>query len=157
MPTALRLYPPITSCSRQAKCDTILPTGGGLDGTSPIFIAKGQVALSNVHALHRDTTLWGLDADQFIPERWEAVRGGYKYLPFGGGPRMCVGRKYLRLFEISLMLTTSEQMALTEVGYTIVRLFQTFSKIEKRDDDIFREKVGITLSMEGELKCALFE
>lgn len=70
---------------------------------------------------------------------------------------MCVGRKYFRLFEISLMLNTSEQMALTEVGYTIVRLFQTFSKIEKHDDDILREKVGITLSMEGELKCALFE
>jgi cytochrome P450 len=44
-----------------------------------------------------------------VPKSWQ-------YIPFNGGPRICIG----------------QQFALTEMGYTIVRLFQEFEAIEPR-------------------------
>lgn len=64
--------------------------------------------------MHRRKDLWGMDADDFIPERWEKRRPGWDFLPFNGGPRICIG----------------QQFALTEVGYVIVRLVQRFDKID---------------------------
>jgi cytochrome P450 len=57
----------------------------------------------NVFAMHRRTDLWGPDARTFRPERWEEnAKHGWEYLPFNGGPRICLGRKFwpslLRLF-----------------------------------------------------------
>ena len=57
--------------SRVASQDTILPLGGGADGRSPIFISAGTVVALHVHALHRRVDLWGEDANEFRPERWE--------------------------------------------------------------------------------------
>jgi cytochrome P450 len=48
----------------------------------------------NVFAMHRRTDLWGKDAKSFRPERWEEnAKHGWEYLPFNGGPRICLGRK----------------------------------------------------------------
>lgn len=50
----------------------------------------------NVFAMHRRTDYWGQDACSFRPERWEEnAKHGWEYLPFNGGPRICLGRKYL--------------------------------------------------------------
>jgi len=46
--------------------------------------------------LHRRKNLYGGDADEFRPERWgeERIRKiGWGYIPFNGGPRICLGRK----------------------------------------------------------------
>jgi hypothetical protein len=61
---------------RNAIKDTTLPVGGGEDGQSPIFIAKGNTILLNVYAMHRNEDLFGKDADQFRPDRWETLRPG---------------------------------------------------------------------------------
>ena len=64
--------------------DTILPTGGGLDGKSPFFVKKGTVLVVSYYALHRDTRLWGEDAAEFKPERWEkASSEPWRYQAFG--------------------------------------------------------------------------
>ena len=81
---------------RCAKRDAVLPTGGGPKGQDPAYILKGQIVVYNVYAMHRDTALWGPDANEFRPERWENLKPGWKYVPFGGGPRICLGRKYSR-------------------------------------------------------------
>lgn len=48
----------------------------------------------NVFAMHRRTDLWGSDARSFRPERWEEnAKHGWEYLPFNGGPRICLGRE----------------------------------------------------------------
>lgn len=74
----LRLYPPLPGNLRAATEDTILPTGGGLDGKAPVFVPKGQIILYNVYSMHRRQDIFGSDADVFRPERWEdnALRPG---------------------------------------------------------------------------------
>lgn len=75
---------------------TTLPTGGGEDGKSPILVRKGEAVGYCVYAMHRRTDLYGEDAHDFKPERWEndALKDiGWGYLPFNGGPRICLGRK----------------------------------------------------------------
>jgi hypothetical protein len=42
--------------------------------------------------MHRRKDIWGPDADDFRPERWDGRRVGWEYLPFNGGPRICIGR-----------------------------------------------------------------
>jgi cytochrome P450 len=111
---ALRLNPVVPIDSRNALVDTTLPTGGGPDGRSPVLVRKGQQVIYSVYVMHRRKDLWGPDADEFKPERWEGRRSGFEYLPFNGGPRICIG----------------QQFALTEAGYVMVRLLQRFSEIQ---------------------------
>jgi cytochrome P450 len=92
--TALRLYPPVPLNFRTALTDTSIPEGGGPDRLSPVFIPKGTIVAYSVWAMHRRTDLWGADAAKFVPERWEGGKmRGWQYLPFNGGPRICLGRK----------------------------------------------------------------
>ena len=118
--------------------DTVLPRGGGPDGTSPCLVKKGQVVIWHVYGMHRRTDLFGLDAAEFKPERWlgdKGLRPGWEYLPFNGGPRICLG----------------QQFALTEAGYTTVRLMQEFGGIESRDPGPWLE--GLTLTCTGANGC----
>ena len=86
---------------RQATKSTVLPVGGGPDALSPIFVRKGEAVSYSVYAMHRRKDLYGEDADQFRPDRWEPSSGktpdlrniGWGYLPFNGGPRICLGRE----------------------------------------------------------------
>ncbi len=68
---ALRLYPVIPMNSRVAQRDTILPVGGGQDGKSPIFVPEGSVVAYHAYAVQRRPDLWGKDAAEFNPERWD--------------------------------------------------------------------------------------
>lgn len=113
--------------------------GGGPDGKSPVFVPKGRVVAYSVYSMHRRTDIYGPDAEEFKPERWENLRPGWGYLPFNGGPRICVG----------------QQFALTEAGYTIVRLMQTFDSIEARDDRPWNEGLQLTMSVGNGVKVAL--
>ncbi|KAJ5613234.1 n-alkane-inducible cytochrome P450 [Penicillium lagena] len=125
----LRFYPIVPMNARMANKDTYLPVGGGPDGKSPLYIAKGHEVMYSVHTMHRLPEHFGPDADEYRPERWETLRPGWAYLPFNGGPRICIG----------------QQFALTEAGYTTVRLMQHFETIENRDPKPFEE--GLTLTM----------
>ncbi|KAI7971919.1 hypothetical protein EIK77_007518 [Talaromyces pinophilus] len=120
MNEALRMNSVVPFNSKCAVRDTMLPTGGGADGTKPIYIRKGTEIAYSTYVLHRRKDLWGEDADQFRPERWEEKRpANWHFQPFSGGPRICIG----------------QQFALTEVGYVIVRLLQCFDGIEGLDYD----------------------
>ena len=94
---ALRLYPPVPVNLREAVQDTVLPVGGGPDGRSPIFISKGTAVYYSAFALHRRKDVYGPDANEFRPERWTTLRPGWCYVPFNGGPRICIGRKFLNV------------------------------------------------------------
>ena len=89
---ALRLYPIVAGNSRCAEVDTVLPKGGGDDGQSPLFVPKGQAVQWSLYSMHRRKDFYGDDAEEFKPERWETLRPGWEYLPFNGGPRICIGR-----------------------------------------------------------------
>ncbi|KAK7956630.1 uncharacterized protein PG986_005852 [Apiospora aurea] len=116
----LRRHSVVPLNSRCAKRDTTLPTGGGPDGTQPVFVPAGTEFNFSTHVLHRRRDLWGPDADEFVPERWEKRRPGvFHYVPFNGGPRICIG----------------QQFALTEAGFVVVRMLQEFDAIEGLDLD----------------------
>ena len=88
----LRIAGVVPMNERVALKATTLPRGGGPDGTKPIFIPKGrQVLLANYAVQHR-ADIWGEDAEDFKPERWERRKIGSEFVPFGAGPRICPGR-----------------------------------------------------------------
>jgi cytochrome P450 len=66
----LRLFPSVPFNSRCCVQDTTLPVGGGKDGLSPVYVKKGQEVNYTVHVMHRRKDIWGEDADEFRPERW---------------------------------------------------------------------------------------
>lgn len=77
MSVALRLYPIIQGSSRVALKDIILPQGGGDDGKSPVFVAAGTLVIFHFMSLHRRKDLWGDDADEFRPERWQDEKASW--------------------------------------------------------------------------------
>lgn len=88
--------------SRTALEATTLPRGGGPDGTKPLMVRKGEAVGYSVYVMHRWKKIYGEDADDFRPERWDPQgknvvnlkNVGYGYLPFNGGPRVCLGREF---------------------------------------------------------------
>ena len=70
----LRLCLVLPSNSRMAYRDIVLPTGGGADGNSPIFVPKGTLVSFSTVALHQNVAIWGCDAEEFKPDRWEHER-----------------------------------------------------------------------------------
>jgi len=113
---SLRLYPPIPLNNRQATKTTILPTGGGPDGHSPILVRKGKVVMFSQYINSRRQNIYGSNADDFQPKRWEGeelANISWAYFPFNGRPRQCLG----------------EDFALMEVSYTIIRIIQASSLI----------------------------
>ena len=133
---------------RCATKDTTLPVGGGKDGKSPIFVHAGQVVFTHFGTMHLREDIWGPDAATWNPDRWATARlGAWDYLPFSGGPRVCVGRKYILLPRVGsriLAYKIIEQYALTEAGYVTARMVQTFPKLGSRDDGPWKERVMIT-------------
>ncbi|OJK00234.1 hypothetical protein ASPACDRAFT_28378 [Aspergillus aculeatus ATCC 16872] len=126
---ALRLHPVVPFNARYANKDTTLPCGGGKDGKSPVFVPKGTTCDYGVYVMHRRKDLWGADADAFRPERWEGRKVGWEYLPFNGGPRICIG----------------QQFALTEASYVTVRLLQRFDRVEILDaSEVLRHNLTLT-------------
>lgn len=64
-----------------------------MNGHSPILVPKGTQVYMAVYQMHRDRDHYGDDAHEFRPERWEKLKPGWSFEPFGGGPRLRVGRK----------------------------------------------------------------
>lgn len=142
---SLRLYPVVPDNARIAARDTILPVGGGPLGTAPIFVKKGEIAHWSLWAMHRRKEIYGEDAEEFKPERWldkadgKGLRVGWEYLPFNGGPRICIG----------------QQFALMEVAWVTAWMAREFEGIESRDDEPWREKVALTCTGLGGCKVVL--
>lgn len=115
----LRLYPNVPINFRVATKNTTLPRGGGPSGEEPVFIPKGRAVGYVISATHRNPQYYGKDANVFKPERWgdKNLKPGWAYLPFNGGPRICLG----------------QQFALTEASYIIARLCQMFPNLENHD------------------------
>jgi cytochrome P450 len=85
---ALRLYPPAPRVDREAAAEDVL------DGEA---IRPGDIVSIWAWLLHRHRDLWddpdAFDADRFLPER-KAKLHRFQYLPFGAGPRVCVGARF---------------------------------------------------------------
>lgn len=96
----LRLYPPGVFVSRKALQDIQL---------KEILIPKEMHIQIPISILHQDTDLWGPDAHQFNPERFEhgtlgACKLPQAFIPFGVGTRICVGQ-HLAMIELKVILS----------------------------------------------------
>ncbi len=99
---AMRLYPPAYLLSRRALCEV------EIDG---YHVPKDMVVLYAPYTLHRREENFPepekFDPERFTPER-EKQLPRYAYLPFGAGPRICIGM-YFAMMEGHLLLATLAQ------------------------------------------------
>ena len=144
----LRLYPVVPFNVRVALQDTTLPHGGGADGKQPIGVLKDTpIAYSTFVMQHREDIYPPPSSEfahhlAFSPERWDHwTPRPWTYIPFNGGPRICIG----------------QQFALTEMAYTVVRILQTFSRVECRTDHVPSLKTDIVLQPGGGVFLAFFK
>jgi cytochrome P450 len=111
----MRLFPPVWILTRNAQGD---------DEIGGYHVPAGSDVLICPYTLHRHPAFWDepgrFDPDRFDPGR-PADRPRYAYIPFGAGPRFCVGN-HLGLLEATLVLVTLvRELRLTTVpGHDVV-------------------------------------
>jgi len=96
---AMRLYPPVAFLARNVRAP---------DRLYDRDIRPNDTVFLNIYALHRHRDHWrepdAFDPGRFAPEA-KAARDRYLHLPFGAGPRICVGANFAML-QAQIILTT---------------------------------------------------
>ena len=104
---SMRVFPPVAMVVRQPTRD--LSVGGvALTPRDNVFVP--------IYAIHRHTRLWP-DPERFDPDRFapEAVKARHRwsYLPFGAGPRICIGMGFALLEAVAILGTLLPAVRLT--------------------------------------------
>jgi cytochrome P450 len=100
----LRLYPPAWILTREAAEDDVI---------RGYAIPRGTIIMLSPFAMHRDPSLWPAPR-RFDPERFaadptaQAAGKSWAYLPFGGGPHLCIGNHFA-LLEMTIVLARLAQ------------------------------------------------
>lgn len=152
----MRVYPVVPFNVRYSLKDTTLPRGGGPDGLEPVAVRANSRVVYSTILMQRDPDLYDgpdsknyFDSTKWIPERW--VSGWsprpWHFIPFNGGPRICIG----------------QQFATIEMGYTIIRILQTYERIVgvpkpgKAHVEDPRLRFEVTLSPGEEFNCVFLK
>lgn len=130
---SMRLYPPAWITDRVALADDV---AAGYD------ISAGTVMGVFIHGLHHNPEYWE-EPEAFRPERMtaEAKKGRHpmSYLPFGAGPRLCIGNHF----------------AMLEMQLILVRLIRDYDFLFSEDAAAVEKKALITLQMDREVLVGL--
>lgn len=101
---AMRLYPPVAIIDRVAQEDVDL---------GDVQVKKGDFAFALIYIMHRHKKLWDhperFDPDRFSEERAKAIPR-FQYMPFGAGPRICIGMKFAYMEAISILATLVREL-----------------------------------------------
>jgi cytochrome P450 len=96
---SMRLYPPAPIMSRQAAIDSDL---------AGVPIKLGTQIIIPIYAIHRHRRYWS-DPDRFEPTRFatenETLISRYHYMPFGAGPRICIGMAFALIEGVTILAT----------------------------------------------------
>ncbi|GBM49316.1 Cytochrome P450 3A21 [Araneus ventricosus] len=138
----LRLYPPAIQLERYADADYKLEDKG-------ITIPKGMGVTIPIYAVHRDSKFFlhpeRFDPDRFTPEA-KSMRDPYTYMPFGAGPRNCVGMRFAFLetkiclsyvvtnFRIKTTPHTKEELEFHPGASGFLRPKEVLVEMEIRED-----------------------
>ena len=124
----LRMFPPIHVGNRGAREDMTI---------CGYHVPKGTRVMYSIYLSHRDTDHWQ-DPDQFCPARFDhqhelsgegqPARPPFAYVPFGGGPRNCIGASFAQI----------------EAKVVLARIIQRF-ELELVNGDEVRPYMGATL------------
>jgi len=129
----MRIHAPVPSTMRVATQDDVIPLEKPVkdkDGNPQYYVkvTKGQTIIIPILAINRSVEIWGNDAAEFKPERWESIPEAASTIPgvwgnllsFLGGPRACIGYRFslvemkallftlVRAFEFQLAVSPSE-------------------------------------------------
>jgi cytochrome P450 len=108
---AMRLYPPVPLIVREAR--RVLRLGTEM-------IGPGTLVYVPVYAVHRHEEFWDrpdvFDPDRFAPEAVKA-RDRYVYLPFGAGPRICIGMSFAQMKTTAVLAVLSSLRLRLHCGY----------------------------------------
>jgi len=112
----LRLHSPVASLAKVAMKDDLIPLDIpfiDIKGNTQraIRINKGDSVFIPVRAVNRSKSVWGEDAAEFRPERWESIPEAAHHVPgvwgnqlsFSAGPRACIGYRF-SLVEMKALL-----------------------------------------------------
>lgn len=96
---SMRPYPPVPMMSRQSVAEVRL---------GDRVIAPGTSVLMPIYAIHRHARRWdepdAFDPERFSPEREETMLR-YQFMPFGAGPRVCIGRSFAMVEATAILAT----------------------------------------------------
>jgi len=96
---AMRLYPPAPVLTRVARRACTLGSES---------LPAGTLVVMSIYAIHRHRARWP-DADAFMPDRFatekEANIPRYQYMPFGAGPRICIGASFAMIEAVAMLAT----------------------------------------------------
>ena len=88
----LRLMPPSVAAPREAAEDVVI---------AGVKIPQGTTVTVVPAMIQHNPVVWGEDADEFKPERWDSLSSEaaspYSLVAFNGGPRMCIGKSFATL------------------------------------------------------------
>lgn len=106
----LRLYPSSVIMSKEVSEDMTF---------GDIFVPKGVSIWIPTITLHRDPLSWGKDAEEFNPDRFANGTAGatnhpQSFLPFGAGPRICIGQSFA-MVELKIIIA----LILTNFSFSI--------------------------------------
>ena len=101
---AMRLYPPAHTTARQAIAE---------DRFGEIAIPPGTMVIVSPYIMQRHRLYWRnpdvFDPENFAPER-TAQRRRYTYLPFGAGPRICIGQGFAMIEAVLILATLAQKL-----------------------------------------------
>jgi cytochrome P450 len=96
---AMRLYPPVAIIDRMAREDVDL---------GDVKVKKGDLAFALTYVMHRHKRLWEhperFDPDRFSEEGSKSIQR-FQYMPFGAGPRICIGMKFAYMEAVAILAT----------------------------------------------------
>lgn len=102
------------------------------------YFPPGTVLSVPTYSIHHSTDIWGDDADEFRPERWDDLTPRQKnaFIPFSYGPRACVGRNVAEM-EMKLIVATW------------VRRYDVFLRQDYMDtrEGFLRKPLGLEIGM----------
>ncbi len=117
----MRLYPPAWITTREAIEDIEI---------AGYTVKKGEVVVIPIYSLHRDPRYFP-EPERFDPDRFSAEQEKdipkYAYLPFGGGPRVCIGNAFAMMEARLIVATMAQRFTFTVAPDQIVEPQRMFT------------------------------
>lgn len=109
---AMRLYPPAPVITRTALKDFTM---------GDFLVPEGTVIFVPIYAVHHHASIWNepetFDPDRFLPEAAKS-RHRYAYMPFGAGPRVCIGNAFAMTEAVIILAVILQKLRFRTIDKT---------------------------------------